>query len=63
MPARHTERATAPTDSANSPIGIDGQIVHGNGFHSDRHPERARLAAAMAQNLDALGLPPVDGTP
>ena len=62
MPARHAERATAPTDSANSPIGIDGPLVRGNSFHNDRHSEDARLEAAIAKNLDALGLPPVAGT-
>ena len=62
MPARHAERTTAPTDTANSPIGIDGQIVPGNSFHNDRHPTRARLEAAIATNLDALGFLPVDGT-
>lgn len=62
MPTRHAERATAPTDSANSPIGIDGQIVHVNSFHDDRHPEGARLKAAIAGDLDARGLPPVART-
>lgn len=62
MPARHAERATAPTDSANSAIGIDGLIVRGNSFHNDRHPGRASLEAAIAKTLVALGLSPVEGT-
>ena len=62
MPARHAERTTALTHSANSPIGIDGQIVPGNSFHNDRHPARARLEAAIAANLDALGFLPVAAT-
>ena len=62
MHARYAERATAPTDSANSPIGIDGQIAHGNRFHYDRHPNGARLQAAIAKDLDALGFPPLEGT-